>query len=67
VKWLGKARILTQEGTDQFLALSYELASLYEEADEGEKALALFDEIKEFDPKYRDVKKKTKVLKKSLK
>lgn len=67
VKWLGKARDLTQEGTDQFLALSYELASLYEEADEGEKALALFDEIKEFDPKYRDVKKKAKVLKKSLK
>lgn len=67
VKWLEKARDLTQEGTDQFLALSYELASLYEEADEGEKALALFDEIKEFDPKYRDVKKKTKVLKKSLK
>jgi tetratricopeptide (TPR) repeat protein len=67
VKWLEKARDLTQEGTDQFLALSYELASLYEEADKGEKALALFDEIKEFDPKYRDVKKKTKVLKKSLK
>jgi tetratricopeptide (TPR) repeat protein len=66
-KWLKKAQELTQEGSDQFLALSYELASLYEEADEGEKALALFEEIKEFDPKYRDVKKKAKILKKELK
>lgn len=66
-KWLKKAQELTQEGSDQFLALSYELASLYEEADEGEKALVLFEEIKEFDPKYRDVKKKAKLLKKGLK
>ncbi len=66
-KWLKKAQALTQEGTDQFLALSYELASLYEEADDEEKALALFEEIKEFDSKYRDVKKKAKVLKKGLK
>jgi len=66
-KWLKKAQELTQEGTDQYLALSYELASLYEEADEGEKALTLFEEIKEFDPKYRDVKRKAKVLKKELK
>ena len=66
-KWLKKAQELTEEGTDQFLALSYELASLYEEADEAEKAVALYDEIKEYDPKYRDVKKKTKILRKSLK
>lgn len=66
-KWLKKAQELTEEGTDQFLALSYELASLYEEADEAEKAVALYDEIKKYDPKYRDVRKKTKILKKSLK
>jgi len=66
-KWLKKAQELTEEGTDQFLALSYELASLYEEADEAERAVALYDEIKKYDPKYRDVKKKTKILKKSLK
>ncbi len=66
-RWLKKAQELTQEGSDQFLALSYELASLYEEADEEEKALALFEEIKEFDPKYRDVRKKAKILKKGLK
>ncbi len=66
-KWLKKAQELTEEGTDQFLALSYELASLYEEADEADKAVALYDEIKEYDPKYRDVKKKTKILKKSMK
>ena len=66
-KWLKKAQELTDVGTDQFLALSYELASLYEEANEAEKAVVLYDEIKEYDPKYRDVKKKTKTLKKSLK
>ena len=66
-KWLKKAQELTEEGTDQFLALSYELASLYEEADEADKAVALYDEIKKYDPKYRDVKKKTKILRKSMK
>lgn len=66
-KWLKKAQELTQEGTDQYLALSYELAALYEDADEEEKALDLFEEIKEYDAKYRDVKKKIKTLKKSLK
>jgi tetratricopeptide (TPR) repeat protein len=66
-KWLKKAQELTTVGSDQFLALSYELASLYEEAKELEKALNLYEEIKEWDAKYRDIKKKTKALKKSIK
>jgi len=66
-KWLKKAQELTVEGSDQFLALSYELASLYEEAKELEKALDLYEDIKEWDAKYRDIRKKTKALKKSIK
>lgn len=66
-KWLKKAQELTVQGSDQFLALSYELASLYEEAKELEKALDLYEDIKEWDAKYRDIRKKTKALKKSIK
>ncbi len=66
-KWLKKAQELATEGSDQFLALSYELASLYEEAKELEKALDLYEDIKEWDAKYRDIRKKTKALKKSIK
>jgi tetratricopeptide (TPR) repeat protein len=66
-KWLKKAQELTVKGSDQFLALSYELASLYEEAKELEKALEIYEDIKECDAQYRDIRKKTKALRKSIK
>lgn len=64
--WVEKALKLSEEGTDKFLALTYELALLYEKLEEMEKALTFYEDIKEWSSGYRDVKKKIKILKKSL-
>jgi len=64
--WVEKALKLTEEGTDKFLALTYELALLYEKLEEIEKALTFYKDIKEWNSGYRDIKKKIKILKKSL-
>ena len=64
--WVEKALKLSEEGTDKFLALTYELALLYEKLEEMEKALIFYEDIKEWNSGYRDVKKKIKILKKSL-
>lgn len=66
-KWIEKTMELTEEWTDYYLAMKYELASLYEEAGNLEKALLLFDEIREADARYMDVRRKIKILKKDLK
>ncbi len=66
-KWIEKTLELTEEWTDYYLALKYELASLYEEAGNLEKALLIFDEIREADARYMDVRRKIKTLKKDLK
>jgi len=66
-KWIEKTLELTEEWTDYYLALKYELASLYEEAGNLEKALLIFDEIREADARYMDVRRKIKILKKDLK
>ena len=65
-KWVKKALEFTEEGTDKFLALTYELASIFEELEEMAKALALYEEINEWNSGYREVGKKVKVLKMNL-
>jgi len=65
VNWLEKALKLCEEGSSQYLALKYELASCYEELNEKDKAMAIYDEIKNWDSEYRDVAKKIKALIKS--
>lgn len=66
VNWLGKALKLCEEGSSQYLALKYELALCYEDLKEMDKALAIYDEIKNWDPEFRDVVKKIKTLVKNL-
>jgi pilus assembly protein FimV len=66
VNWLEKALKLCEEGSSQYLALKYELALCYEDLKEMDKALALYDEIKNWDPEFRDVAKKIKALVKNL-
>lgn len=61
-KWLKKALGLAKEGTDQYYALEFELAELWEESEEREKALSLFREIRNWNPGYRNVDDKLKVL-----
>jgi tetratricopeptide (TPR) repeat protein len=65
-KWLGKALKITKEGSDWFYALKYELASIYEEMKETEKALVLYSEINKWNSEYKDVNSKIKVLEKKL-
>ena len=65
-KWLQKALKITKEGSDWFYALKYELASIYEEMKETEKALALYNEINKWNSEYKDVNSKIKVLEKKL-
>jgi tetratricopeptide (TPR) repeat protein len=65
-KWLEKALKITKEGSDWFYALKYELGSIYEELKETEKAFALYSEIKNWNPEYKDVDRKIKVLEKKL-
>jgi pilus assembly protein FimV len=62
IKCIEKGLALAEEGSVPFFALKYELASLYEESNENEKALALYIEIKEWNSEYRDVEDKTKAL-----
>ena len=65
-KWLEKALKLTKTGTDWFFALKYELASIYEDLKETEKALALYFEIKKLNSEYKDIDRKIKILEKRL-
>ncbi len=65
-KWLEKALKITKEGSDWFYALKYELASIYEELKETEKALSLYTEIKKWNSEYKDVDRKIKFIEKKL-
>ena len=65
-KWLEKALKITKEGSDWFYALKYELASIYEELKEIEKAFTLYTEIKKWNPEYKDVGRKVKFIEKKL-
>jgi tetratricopeptide (TPR) repeat protein len=54
LEWLEKALDISKKGSGQYYGLKYELASLYEDMEERRKALDLYAEIKEWNPKYRD-------------
>lgn len=63
LKWLENAVEFTSPGSHQFFALKYELGELYQEIEEKEKALKLFQEVGNWNSRYRDVSKKIKHLK----
>jgi len=65
-KWLEKALKITKEGSDWFYALKYELASIYEELKEIEKAFTLYTEIKKWNSEYKDIGRKIKIIEKKL-
>jgi len=65
-KWLEKALKITKEGSDWFYALKYELGSIYEEMKETEKAFAIYTEIKKWNPEYKDIDGKIKIIEKKL-
>jgi len=54
-KWLEKAMAEARPGSDQYFALAYDLAEVAEAADDRPRALALFREIRAWNPGYRNV------------
>ncbi len=54
-KWLEKGMAEARLGTDQYYALAYELAEVKEASDDRVRAVALFREIRAWNPVYRNV------------
>jgi len=54
-KWLKTAMAEIKTGSDQYFALEFELAEIMEAAGDHEKAVALFREIHDWNPGFRDV------------
>jgi tetratricopeptide (TPR) repeat protein len=63
--WLEKALALAKDGDRAQFTLKYELACLYADTGERDKALILFREVEKWDPKFRDVAKRIKAMSKS--
>lgn len=61
-KWLKECLKLVAEGSEEFFALQYELATLYEEKGDVDKALDLYRQISGWNAAYRDVSQKMKSL-----
>jgi len=64
-KWLKTALAEAKPGTDQYYALVYELAEIKEAADDREEAAALFREIRDWNPGFRNVGAKVEALEKT--
>ena len=65
-KWLKKALVLARQGTDQYYALEFDLAELYELASDKPKALSIFKEILGWNPGYRNISLKVSSLEDAL-
>jgi hypothetical protein len=61
-KWFEKARAEAKPASDQYFALSYELAEVLEAADDRGRAAALFREICAWNPGYRNVSSRLESL-----
>ncbi len=62
MKWLDKAQEIKDKDVNQEFALKYELASLYEDMNESNKALKIYDEVNKWNPEYRDVAERIRSL-----
>lgn len=61
-KWLRECLKIVTEGSEEFFALLYELATLHEEKGEREKAQEMYGQISRWNAAYRDVNEKLKGL-----
>jgi tetratricopeptide (TPR) repeat protein len=66
VRWMEQALDLTEEGSDQHFVLMYDLAVLYEDLNENQKAIDLYREVKAWNATHRNVAKRLKILEKIL-
>ena len=63
LKWLLKAQDVSEKDSHQDFALRYELAALYEDMNEKEKAVKVYQEVLAWNPDYRDVSDRITALK----
>jgi tetratricopeptide (TPR) repeat protein len=61
-KWLKKALVLAKEGSDQYYALEFDLAELYEQASDKNKALSLYKDVLNWNPAFRNISVKVNNL-----
>jgi tetratricopeptide (TPR) repeat protein len=61
-KWLQECLKLVPEKSEEFYFLEYDLASLHEDKGDRQKALGLYQKIKDWNAGYRDVRQKVKSL-----
>jgi len=62
VEWLDRALKMVRGGTEQYYALTYDLAELFENVDNPDQAVELFKEIIAWNPRYRDISRKMERL-----
>jgi tetratricopeptide (TPR) repeat protein len=62
LSWLERAQDLIDKDSYRALASKYEMASIYEDMKEKQKALKSYQEVKKWDADYRDVKNKVSLL-----
>jgi tetratricopeptide (TPR) repeat protein len=62
LSWLERAQDLIDKDSHRALASKYEMASIYEDMKEKQKALKSYQEVKKWDADYRDVKNKVSLL-----
>lgn len=64
--WIEKALALSRDGDRSEFTLKYQLACLFLDMGEKDKALTLFREVEKWDPDFRDLPKRIKSLSKSV-
>ncbi len=57
-EWLDRALKMVREGTEQYYALSYDLAELFENVNDADQATKIFQEIIAWNPHYRNISRK---------
>jgi len=62
--WIEKGIELSEDGSHQLFALKYDLACVYEELKEFDKALGLLREVQKWNSEYRDIPERLKKLEK---
>jgi tetratricopeptide (TPR) repeat protein len=67
MEWIQKALAITDKHSGQWYSMRYDLGLIYEEMNDEKKALRIYNEIKKWDPKFRDVESRAAVLKERAK
>jgi tetratricopeptide (TPR) repeat protein len=67
LEWIQKALAVADKNSSQWYSMRYELGLIYEEMNDEKKALRIYNEIKKWDSKFRDVERRVGILKERTK